>query len=88
MLWRRGICHKQYKEERLAGLVTSCVGTEGKTEGRMEVTGRRGRRRQQFLDDLKDKWGYWKLNEETLDRTVWRIRLGRGCGPVVRQSTE
>jgi hypothetical protein len=28
---------------------------EGKTEGRIEVTGRRGRRRKQLLDDLKGK---------------------------------
>jgi len=27
---------------------------EGKIEGRIEVTGRRGRRRKQLLDDLKD----------------------------------
>jgi len=30
--------------------------TEGQTEGRLEVTGRRGRRRKQLLDDLRDKW--------------------------------
>ena len=28
---------------------------EGKMEGRIEVTGRRGRRRKQLLDDLKGK---------------------------------
>jgi hypothetical protein len=28
---------------------------EGKIEGRIEVTGRRGRRRKHLLDDLKDK---------------------------------
>ena len=28
---------------------------EGKTEGRLEMTGRRGRRRKQLLDDLKGK---------------------------------
>ena len=32
--------------------------------------------------------GYWKLLEEALDRTLWRSRFGRGCGPVVRQTTE
>ena len=60
--------------------------TEGKMGGRIEVTGRRGRRRKQPLDYLKKKIGYWKLKEETLDRTVWRIR-GRGCGPVIRQES-
>jgi hypothetical protein len=28
--------------------------TEGKIKGRIEVTGRRGRRRKQLLDDLND----------------------------------
>ena len=36
---------------------------EGKVEGRGEVTGRRGRRRKQLLDDLKEMRGYWKLKE-------------------------
>jgi hypothetical protein len=59
---------------------------EGKLEGRIEMTGRRGRRRKQLLDDLKDKRRYWKLKEEALDRTQWRTRFGRGYGPVVRQT--
>jgi hypothetical protein len=33
---------------------------KGKIEGRIEVTGRQGRRRKQLLDDLKEKRGYWK----------------------------
>jgi hypothetical protein len=49
------------------------------------MTERRGRRRKQLLDDLKEKRGHWKLKEEALDRTLWRIRFGRGYGPVVRQ---
>jgi hypothetical protein len=61
---------------------------EGKLEGRMEMTGRRGRRRKQLLNDLKEKRRYWKLKEETLDRTMWRTRFGRGYGPVVRQTAE
>jgi hypothetical protein len=61
---------------------------EGKTEGRIEVTGRRGRRRKQLLDDLKEKREYWKMKEEALDRNLWRTRFGRGYGPVVRQSRE
>jgi hypothetical protein len=44
---------------------------EGKIEGRIDVTGRRGRRRQQLLDDLKEMRGYWKLKEEALDGTLW-----------------
>jgi hypothetical protein len=44
---------------------------EGKVEGRIEVTGRRGRRRNQLLGDLKETRGYRKLKEEVLlDRTL------------------
>jgi hypothetical protein len=35
--------------------------TEAKIEGRIEVTGRRGRRRKKLLDGLKEKRGYRKL---------------------------
>jgi hypothetical protein len=61
---------------------------EGKLEGRIEMMGRRGRRRKQLLYDLKEKRRYWKLKEEALDRTHWRTCFGRGYGPVVRQTTE
>jgi hypothetical protein len=61
---------------------------EGKAEGRIEMTGRRGRRRKQLLDDLKEKRRYCKLREEALDRNLWRNRYGRSYGPVVRQTTE
>jgi hypothetical protein len=61
---------------------------EGKLEGRIEMTGRRGRRCKQLLGDLEEKRGYWKLKEEALDRTVWRTRFGTGYGPVVRQTAE
>jgi hypothetical protein len=61
---------------------------EGKLEGRVEMMGRRGRRSKQLLDDLKEKRLKLKLKEEALDRTLWRTRLGRGYGPVVRQTTE
>jgi len=53
---------------------------------RIKIKGRRGRRRKQLLDVLKEKRGYWKLTEEALDRTQWRTHFGRGCGPVVRQT--
>jgi hypothetical protein len=61
---------------------------EGKLEGRGKMTGRRGRRRKQLLDDVKEKMINWKLKEEALDRTLRRSRFGRGYGPVVRQTTE
>jgi hypothetical protein len=61
---------------------------EGKIEGETDVTRRRGRRRKKLLDDLKDRRGYSHLEEEVLDRTMWRNRFGGGFGPVVRQNTE
>jgi len=51
-------------------------------------TGRRGRRRTKLLDDLKERTGYSHLNEEALDRTMWRAGFGKGFGPVVRQTTK
>ena len=56
---------------------------EGKIEGRIEVTGRRGRRSKKLLVDLKEKRRYWKLKEDALHRIVWRTGFGRGCESVV-----
>ena len=61
---------------------------EGKIKGEMEVTRKRGRRRKELLDDLKDRRGYCHLKEEALDRTMWRNRFTGGFGPVVRQNTD
>jgi len=61
---------------------------EGYIEGRVGVTGRRGRRLMELLDELKERRGYWKLKEEALDRFMWRTRLGRNYGPFVRQTTK
>jgi hypothetical protein len=61
---------------------------EGKIKGGIYVTGRRGRRRKKLLDDLKERRGHSRLKEEALDRTKWRVRFGRGFGPVVRQTTK
>ena len=52
------------------------------------MTERRGRRGKQLLDDLKETTGYWKLQEEALDRTLWRTRFGKVYGPVLRQIAE
>ena len=81
-------------------IITNCIGhilrrncllqqvTEGKIKGQIEVTRTRGKRRKKLLDDLKDRRGYCQLKEETLDRTMWRIRFGRAFGPVVWQITD
>ena len=44
---------------------------------------RRGRRRKQLPDDLKEERIHWKLKEEALDLIALRTRFGRGYGPVV-----
>jgi hypothetical protein len=54
---------------------------ERKIEGRIKVEGRLGRRRKQLLCGFKEKRGYCQLDEEALDRTVWRTCFGRGYGP-------
>ena len=59
---------------------------EEKIKGWIKVTGRRGRRRTELLDYLKETRGFWKLKEEAVDRTVWGTGFGRGCGPVGRQT--
>jgi hypothetical protein len=54
----------------------------------IEVTRRQGRRRKKLLDDLKERRGYSHLKKKALDRTMWRARIGRGFGPVVRQTNK
>jgi hypothetical protein len=39
-----------------------------------------------LLDDLKERRRYCHLQEEALDRAIWRALFGRGFGPVVRQT--
>jgi hypothetical protein len=61
---------------------------KGNIEAGTEVTGRQWRRGTELLDDLKERRGYWKLEEEIPYRTLWRTCSLRGYGPVVRQTTE
>ena len=57
---------------------------EGSKEGEIEVT----RRRKQLLDYLKEKTGYWTMEEAKLDHIHWRTLFGRGYETVERQTTE
>ena len=57
-------------------------------EGKMEEKKRRGRRRKQILDGLKEESISWKMEEKALDCTFWRTRCGRGYEPIARQTTE
>jgi hypothetical protein len=59
--------------------------TEGKTEGRIGIT---GRRHKQQLNDLKEMREYSKLKEEALDCTLCRSHFVRGYRPVRRQAME
>ena len=52
------------------------------------MKGRRGTRRKQLLDDLKEKRGYRKLKQEVLAHLVSRTRFGKGYGLVVRLTME
>jgi hypothetical protein len=61
---------------------------ERKIEGRIEVTGRQGRRRKELLDDVKEKRGYCKSKEEALGPAMWRTRFGRSYGPALRQTVK
>jgi hypothetical protein len=56
------------------------------SEGKIIGTRRRGRRRKQLFDDLKEARRCWQLKEEAQDRTLWRTQFGRGYGPVARQT--
>jgi hypothetical protein len=61
---------------------------EGKIQGKIEVTGRQGRRRRKLLYDVKERRGYYHLKEKALDGTMWRACFGRGFGSVLRQTTK
>jgi len=51
------------------------------------VSGKRGRRRKQLVDDLMERRGRWKLKEKVLARILWRTRFGRDCSPATKQTT-
>jgi hypothetical protein len=101
---RNEVLHSVMEERNVLGTIkrrkANCIGhiwrrncllkhvIEGKIEGRIAMEGRRGRRRKQLLDEFKERRGCWKLKEETLDRTLWRTRFGRGYGPAVGETNE
>jgi hypothetical protein len=49
---------------------------------------RRRRRRKQLLETLRKIEDTADWNRKALDRTVWRTWFARGCGSVVRQTTD
>jgi hypothetical protein len=61
---------------------------EGKIKGGTEVTGRRGRRRRELLDDLKERRGYslfegGRFRSQDVESWFWKR-----IGPVVRQTAK
>jgi len=91
--------HSQTEERNILNTIkqrkTNCIGhilrrncllkhvIEGEIEGRIEVTGRWGRRRKQLPDYFKKRTAFWTLEEEA-GHIVWRTGFGRGYGPAVR----
>jgi hypothetical protein len=53
-------------------------------EGKIEGRGRRGRRRKELLDDLKDTKPYWKWKQKVLNLSLLKTRFGRGYGYLAR----
>ena len=52
------------------------------------MTGRRGRRHKQILDDLKETRGYWKLEEEALDALRSELPLEEATDLSATQTAE
>ena len=53
-------------------------------DGSIEVKRRQGRRRKQLQDYLKERMGYWKFKEETLNRNPFGTRFGGGLWIVIK----
>jgi hypothetical protein len=61
---------------------------ERKTEGRIEVMVRQGRRCKKILDDIKKCWCIQKWKRKHYHALYGKLTFGRGYGPVVRQTAE
>jgi hypothetical protein len=55
---------------------------QGTIEGRIEVTGRRGRRRYELLDFLKKKREYWKLKNKHYFALCGKLALEEVMEPL------
>jgi hypothetical protein len=77
-------CNKRRKSYWIVHLLPRKCLLKHAIKGKIERTGRRGRRRKQLMDNSKETRGYWKLKQEASDRTLRRIRFGRECGPAVK----
>jgi hypothetical protein len=68
---KRIILHKiRRKANCFAHILPMELPSKTRTEGKIEGTGRRERKRKQLMDDLKNTRKYRKLKEEALDGTL------------------
>jgi hypothetical protein len=65
-------------------LVENCL-LKPVMEGKIEGTERRGKRSKQLLHDLKEREDTGSSRRGTRS-SLWGYHVGRGCGPVVRQT--
>ena len=86
--WKEYYTYNKTKATRIGHILRGNCLLKHATEGKIEGTGRRGRRRKQLLDGLAETRGCWKLKTEALDRPLWRSWFGRGYGPFARQTRE
>ena len=89
---KKGVSYIQYKAESVTLFFSPCILTVHrvshwtKEEGETEGTGRRRRRHQQLVGDLKKTSLSFKLKKkEAPDLTVRRSRFGSGCRHVISQ---
>ena len=61
---------------------------EGQIDRSREVIKRRGRRRKQLLNGIKEKRGYWNLKKKALYHTLQKIRFGRIYRSLVREARD
>jgi hypothetical protein len=50
------------------------------------MTGRRGRRRKQLLDEVKEKRRYWEFQKGSIRLYFVENSFGKVCGSVVREA--
>jgi len=75
--------NKSRKANWIGHILSSNCHLKHVIEGKLKGT-RRGGSRKQLLVDLKEKRGYWKLKDETLELSLSRTCFGRSYGSIVR----
>jgi hypothetical protein len=57
-------------------------------DGKIKGKRRGGRRSRELLDALKERRRDWSFKEEALDHTLWKTRVRRGYGFVIKKTAE